>query len=150
MRLRELAWELEKTGTGLCVAPALLDVAGPRTSIRPVAGLPLLHMDPPEFNGGKPGIKAAFDKVAAVLRWLCCAAVRGRRADHPAERRRARFFRQTRVGKDGREFTSMQVPDMVVDAETLKAGWPRTTRAAGCFQDAQRPAGDQVGAGLRR
>ena len=37
VRLRELAWELEKTGTDLCVAPALLDVAGPRTTIRPVA-----------------------------------------------------------------------------------------------------------------
>jgi hypothetical protein len=51
VRLRELAWELEKTGTDLCVAPALLDVAGPRTTIRPVAGLPLLHMDHPEFTG---------------------------------------------------------------------------------------------------
>ena len=28
VRLRELAWELEKTDTDLCVAPALLDVAG--------------------------------------------------------------------------------------------------------------------------
>src|SRR6516225_9063272 len=37
-RLRELAWQLEKTGTGLCVAPAVIDVAGPRTTIRPVAG----------------------------------------------------------------------------------------------------------------
>ena len=27
-RLRELAWELEKTGTDLFVAPTLLDVAG--------------------------------------------------------------------------------------------------------------------------
>ncbi|HSZ31026.1 MAG TPA: hypothetical protein VK784_14890, partial [Pseudonocardiaceae bacterium] len=29
VRLRSLAWELEKTGTDLCVSPALLDVAGP-------------------------------------------------------------------------------------------------------------------------
>ncbi len=28
LRLRELAWELEATGTDLCVAPALMDVAG--------------------------------------------------------------------------------------------------------------------------
>ena len=47
IRLRELAWDLEKTGTDVCVAPALLDVAGPRTTIRPVAGLPLLHVDHP-------------------------------------------------------------------------------------------------------
>ena len=63
VRLRELAWELEKTGTDLCVAPALLDVAGPRTTIRPVAGLPLLHVDHPEFTGTKQVIKGAFDKI---------------------------------------------------------------------------------------
>src|ERR1700761_6027772 len=59
-RLRDLAWDLEKTGTDLCVAPALLDVAGPRTTIRPTAGLPLLHMDHPEFSGFKLVVKAAF------------------------------------------------------------------------------------------
>ena len=47
IRLRSLAWELEKTGTDLCVAPALLDVAGPRTTVRPAAGLTLLHVDHP-------------------------------------------------------------------------------------------------------
>ncbi|WP_131741362.1 response regulator transcription factor, partial [Actinomadura roseirufa] len=31
------------------VASALLDIAGPRTSIRPVAGLPLLHVEHPEL-----------------------------------------------------------------------------------------------------
>ncbi len=63
--LRDLAWELEKTGTDLCVAPALLDVAGPRTTIRPVAGLPLLHMDHPEFTGFRRVVKAAFDRAVA-------------------------------------------------------------------------------------
>ena len=62
--LRELAWELEKTGTDLCVAPALLDVAGPRTTIRPVAGLPLLHVDHPELAGGKQVAQGVFDKVS--------------------------------------------------------------------------------------
>ena len=45
IRLRELAWQLEATGTDVYMAPALLDMAGPRTMIRPVAGLPLLHAD---------------------------------------------------------------------------------------------------------
>ena len=67
IRLRELAWELEETGTDLCVAPALIDVAGPRTTIRPVAGLPLLQLDHPQLAGGKQVIKAMFDRVAAGL-----------------------------------------------------------------------------------
>ena len=46
-RMRELSWELEKFGTSVYLAPTLLDVAGARTTIRPVAGLPLLHLDHP-------------------------------------------------------------------------------------------------------
>ena len=63
IRLRELAWDLERTGTDMCVAAALLDVAGPRTTIRPVAGLPLLHVDHPELAGGKQVLKGVFDKL---------------------------------------------------------------------------------------
>src|SRR5215467_4148228 len=63
IRLRELAWDLERTGTDMCVAAALMDVAGPRTTIRPVAGLPLLHVDHPELAGGKQVIKGIFDKL---------------------------------------------------------------------------------------
>ena len=51
VKLRTLAWQLEKTGTDLYVAPALLDVAGPRTTIRPTAGLTLLHVDHPQLSG---------------------------------------------------------------------------------------------------
>ncbi len=51
VRLRELSWALEKTGTDLCVAPALIDLAGPRTTIRPVAGLPLVHLDHAKLTG---------------------------------------------------------------------------------------------------
>jgi FlaA1/EpsC-like NDP-sugar epimerase len=51
--LRRLAWQLEKDAVDLVVAPALMEVAGPRTSIRPVAGLPLLHVEHPELSGGR-------------------------------------------------------------------------------------------------
>ena len=53
--------------TSLCVAPALLDVAGPRTSIRPAAGLPLLYMDHPELAGVPRVIKAVFDRTLACV-----------------------------------------------------------------------------------
>jgi len=72
-RLRQLAWDLEKTGTELCVAAALLDVAGPRTTIRPTAGLPLLHLDHPEFSGVRLIVKAAFDKVFALAALILTA-----------------------------------------------------------------------------
>ena len=66
IRLRSLAWELEKTGTDLCVSPALLDVAGPRTTIRPTAGLTLLHVDHPQLAGARLVLKDLFDRCAAA------------------------------------------------------------------------------------
>ncbi|HEX7992615.1 MAG TPA: sugar transferase [Streptosporangiaceae bacterium] len=121
-RLRALAWELEKTGTDLCVAPALLDVAGPRTTIRPVAGLPLLHLDHPEFTGSKLVIKAGFDKMVALAALTVAAPLLAVLAlavklddGGPA------FFRQTRVGKDGRTFTVFKFRTMVIDAEQRRA-----------------------------
>ncbi len=67
VKLRTLAWELEKTGTDLCVAPALLDVAGPRTTVRPTAGLTLLHVDHPQLSGPRQVVKDLFDRCAAAF-----------------------------------------------------------------------------------
>src|SRR6266545_73027 len=122
IRLRTLAWELEKTGTDLCVAPALMDVAGPRTTIRPVAGLPLLHVDHPELAGARQVLKAMFDKTCAAVALLMLApllvviAILIRSRDGGPV-----LFRQTRVGKNGRMFTVNKFRTMVVDAEERKA-----------------------------
>ena len=120
-RLRALAWELEKTDTDLCVAPALMDVAGPRTTIRPVAGLPLLHVDHPELTGAKQVVKGVFDRMMAaaaivLLAPLLVAIAIAIRLDDGGPS----LFRQTRVGKDGRPFTVLKFRTMVADAEEQK------------------------------
>jgi len=152
IRLRELAWDLEKTGTDLCVAPALLDVAGPRTTIRPVAGLPLLHVDHPELTGGKQVLKGLFDKASAALALVVLAplfaaiAVAIRCTDGgPA------FFRQTRVGRDGHVFTLYKFRTMIVDAEQQKALLAAQNEAAGAlFKIRRDPRVTRIGALLRR
>ena len=122
IRLRELAWDLEKTGTEMCVASALLDVAGPRTTIRPVAGLPLLHVDHAELTGAKQVVKGVFDKVSAALALLLVAPLFAVIAlAIKVTDRGPVFFRQTRVGKDGEPFTLWKFRTMVVDAEARKA-----------------------------
>ena len=121
-RLRDLAWDLEKTGTELCVAPALLDVAGPRTTIRPIAGLPLLHMDHPEFSGARLVIKSLFDKLIALVGLIAAAplffalALAIKLDDGGPV-----LFKQTRVGKDGRAFSVYKFRTMEPDAEARKA-----------------------------
>lgn len=119
--LRRLAWELEKFDTEIFVAPALLDVAGPRTTIRPIAGLPLLHVDHPKLEGPSRLVKAVLDKaVAAALLMafsplMLAVALLIRRTDRgPA------FFVQARIGRDGREFNMLKFRTMVVGAEALK------------------------------
>jgi exopolysaccharide biosynthesis polyprenyl glycosylphosphotransferase len=118
IKLRALAWELEKTGTDLCVAPALLDVAGPRTTIRPAAGLTLLHVDHPQLSGPRQVLKDLFDRSAAALALVLLSplllglALVIRLSDGgPA------LFTQIRVGKDGRPFKIYKFRTMVVDAE---------------------------------
>jgi exopolysaccharide biosynthesis polyprenyl glycosylphosphotransferase len=150
--LRDLAWELEKTGTDLCVAPALLDVAGPRTTIRPVAGLPLLHMDHPEFTGVRRVVKAAFDRAAAGLALFLLSPLfiffilLIRLSDSGPG-----LFRQTRVGRDGRAFTVFKFRTMVVDAEERKSHLATLNDGDGVlFKMRRDPRVTAVGVWLRR
>jgi exopolysaccharide biosynthesis polyprenyl glycosylphosphotransferase len=150
--LRSLAWELEKTGTDLCVAPALLDVAGPRTTIRPTAGLTLLHVDHPQLGGLRQALKDLFDRCAATAALIMLApvmvllAVAIRLSDRgPA------LFTQVRVGKDGREFRIYKFRTMVVDAEQRKAQLMARNDLDGVlFKLRDDPRVTLVGAFLRR
>ena len=121
LRLRGLAWELEKTGTDLCVSPALLDVAGPRTTIRPTAGLTLLHVDHPQLSGLRLVVKGLFDRcIAAAALILLSPLMLLLGAMIWLHDRGPALFTQVRVGKDGRVFRIFKFRTMVVDAEQRK------------------------------
>ena len=152
VRLRGLAWELEKTGTDLCVSPALLDVAGPRTTIRPTAGLTLLHVDHPQLSGLRVVIKDLFDRCFAAaalillfpLLALLCLTI-WLHDGGPA------LFTQTRVGKDGRVFRIYKFRTMVVDAERRKAELLASNDHDGIlFKLRKDPRITAIGAHLRR
>ncbi len=120
--LRRLSWELEGSGISLVVAPSLTDIAGPRIHIRPVAGLPLLHVEQPEFSGGRRLLKGSTDRLLALLVLLIaspvllCLALGVR-----VSSRGGALFRQTRVGVDGRTFTMFKFRSMYSDAEARLA-----------------------------
>lgn len=117
-RVRELSWALRPGEQHLIVAPALTDVGGPRLHSRPVAGLPLVHVEMPTFAGTKRVAKRAFDIVAASLLlvllaipMLVVALVIKISSPGPV------LFKQTRIGLDGTEFDMLKYRSMVVDAE---------------------------------
>jgi exopolysaccharide biosynthesis polyprenyl glycosylphosphotransferase len=152
VRLRSLAWELEKTRTDLCVSPALLDVAGPRTTIRPTAGLTLLHVDHPQLSGLRVALKDLFDRcfaaVALILLLPLLAAISMTVWLHDGG---PVLFTQVRVGKDGRVFRIYKFRTMVIDAEQRKEELLADNDNDGVlFKLRQDPRITAVGARLRR
>ncbi len=152
IRLRGLAWELEKTGTDLCVSPALLDVAGPRTTIRPTAGLTLLHVDHPQLDGFRLVLKGLFDRCAAAAALIMLAPVMGILAAAIwLQDRGPALFTQVRVGKDGHVFTIYKFRTMVVDAEQRRVQLLASNDSDGVlFKLRKDPRVTAVGAHLRR
>jgi exopolysaccharide biosynthesis polyprenyl glycosylphosphotransferase len=152
MRLRRLAWELEKTGTDLCVSPALLDVAGPRTTIRPTAGLTLLHVDHPQLDGIRRVFKGLFDRFVAAMALILLAPVLALLgATIWLSDRGPALFTQVRVGKDGRVFRIFKFRTMVVDADKLKPQLMARNDLDGVLFKLRRdPRVTSVGAHLRR
>ncbi|MEU1888958.1 sugar transferase [Micromonospora sp. WMMD987] len=121
-RLRRLGWQLEGTGIDLVVAPALTDVAGPRIHTRPVAGLPLIHVEAPEFRGARKVVKEFVDRSAAALALaLLLPLVAVIALAVKLDSRGPVLFRQTRVGQGGREFGVLKFRTMVVNADALLA-----------------------------
>lgn len=120
--LRRLSWALEQRGIDLVVSPGIVEVAGPRISIRPVAGLSLLHLERPSVSGGPHLLKNIFDRVVGFFLLLLAAPILLVAAVLVKVTSRGPvLFRQTRVGRAGDEFSMLKFRSMVVDAEERKA-----------------------------
>ncbi|MGY1740243.1 MULTISPECIES: sugar transferase [unclassified Blastococcus] len=118
--LRRLGWELEATDAELLLAPAVTEIVGPRVRIRPVSGLPLLHMERPELTGVRRLTKEAFDRTSAAIGLLFLAPLLiGVALAIKVTSRGPVFFRQERVGRDGRTFSMLKFRSMVVDADRM-------------------------------
>ncbi|OFI38963.1 polyprenyl glycosylphosphotransferase [Arthrobacter sp. SW1] len=150
--IRELAWTLECTDAGLALASSLTNVAGPRIHWRPVEGLPLMHVELPQFAGGKHVLKRAVDIVVAgtalllllplfsVLAWVVWHDSRG-----PV------FFKQERVGRNSERFMMYKFRSMVATAEEELAGLAELNEGAGpLFKIKDDPRITRAGRWLRK
>jgi exopolysaccharide biosynthesis polyprenyl glycosylphosphotransferase len=116
--LRRVCWALENSDVEVVVAPALIEVAGPRLHIRPVAKLPLLHVEKPELTGARRVIKNVFDRSSAFAALLLLAPLMvGVALMIRLTSRGPALFRQTRVGSQGKPFTIYKFRSMYADAE---------------------------------
>ncbi|MEV4618074.1 sugar transferase [Asanoa sp. NPDC049573] len=116
--LRRLAWRLERDEIDLILANALIDVAGDRTTIRPVDGLPMLHVEHPRLEGAARLGKEVFDRLgAAVLLALLSPVLLVVALWIRLDSSGPVLFRQVRTGRDGREFLIYKFRSMYLDAE---------------------------------
>ncbi len=150
--LRRMAWELEGTGVDFVVAPALTNVAGPRIHIRPVAGLPLLHVEEPEFTGVRRIFKSVLDRTLALMLLApLCPLLVVTAVAVKASSRGPVFFKQHRVGRGQREFLLWKFRTMSADAEAQQARLePLNEHDGPLFKIRSDPRVTRVGRLLRR
>jgi exopolysaccharide biosynthesis polyprenyl glycosylphosphotransferase len=116
--LRRLLWELEPMGVDLVLSPGVMDVALSRLVMRPIGGLPLLHVEKPQYRGTKRFQKRAFDfcfalaALTVTLPILLAVAIAIKITS-----RGPVFYCSERVGIDGRTFSILKFRTMVQDAD---------------------------------
>lgn len=150
--LRRLAWALEERQVDLLVSPGLLDVAGPRMSIRPSTNLALLHVERPASTHQALVLKAVMDRILSALLILVLSPVfvvvaaaiwLGDRGPI--------FYRQCRVGVHGEFFDMYKFRSMHVGAETMLAEMDADNEGNEIlFKMKNDPRVTRVGALLRR
>jgi exopolysaccharide biosynthesis polyprenyl glycosylphosphotransferase len=152
--VRELSWSLEPGRQHLVVAPSLSGIAGPRIHTRPVAGLPLIHVETPRYGGARIVAKRTLDilgstaLIALLTPALLTIAV-AIKVGSPGPV----LFRQERMGIGGNAFFMLKFRSMVIDAEQLLDSLRDTDRAEGnqvLFKMKHDPRVTSVGGFLRR
>ncbi|MGV0110184.1 sugar transferase [Arthrobacter sp. CP30] len=150
--IRELGWRLEASHTELVLASALTNVAGPRITMRPVEGLPLMHVELPQFTGGRHVLKRAMDiavagSALAILAplFILLAIVIRRDTPGPA------LFVQERAGKDSGAFKMFKFRSMVTTAEDELELLKELNQGSGVlFKMREDPRVTKVGAIIRK
>ena len=140
--LRRLGWLLQGTSVGLAVVDVADSAAPHRLHPTTYAGATFLHLDHPVPSALARAGKAGADRVggalllALVSPLLAVLAIMVR-----VDSRGPGFFRQTRVGQDGRPFLIFKLRTMTVHAERDRAALRGAERGLGsAVQAARRPA----------
>jgi exopolysaccharide biosynthesis polyprenyl glycosylphosphotransferase len=116
--LRQLTWQLEALNVDLVVTPGVMDVAGARLTLRPIAGFPLVHVERPQYHGAKRFQKRLFDfcfalavlTVMSPLLLLVAMLIK-------LNSRGPVFYTAERIGLDGKPFRMLKFRSMVDEAD---------------------------------
>lgn len=150
--MQSLCWELDELDVRLFVAPGLVDVSGPRVLMRPMAGLPLLHISRPQYKSSVRLWKGISDKFGAAALVLALSPVLivvavAIKLDSPGPV----FYRAIRVGYHNEPFRMWKFRSMVVDADARRAALAGSDDGNGVmFKVKEDPRVTHVGKWIRR
>ena len=143
--------EAKATGAPVSLLPRILDVVGAAIEVDHVDGLTLLGVRQFGLSRSSVLLKRSFDIAGAGLGLVALApllaliAVLVKLDSHGPV-----FFRQTRVGRDGKRFEMWKFRSMVSEADTQKPELRHRNEAgAGLFKIAEDPRITRVGRMLR-
>ncbi|MFT4041878.1 MAG: sugar transferase [Gordonia sp. (in: high G+C Gram-positive bacteria)] len=150
--MQDLSWDLEGLSVDMMVAPGVTDIAGPRMMVRPVAGLPLLHIDKPQYEGANRFRKSLLDKVGTAVVLLALAPVMVAVAIAvKLDSTGPVFYKATRIGVNNRPFQMWKFRSMVTDADRQKTTLAHLDEGAGVlFKMRDDPRVTRVGKFIRR
>lgn len=116
--IRRLIWDLEPMGVDLVVSTGAMDVALSRLVMRPIAGLPLLHIEKPLYRGSKRFEKRAFDFCFSLIVLVLMSPVLLVTAIAVKLTSRGPvLYSSERIGIDGKPFAMLKFRTMVEDAD---------------------------------
>jgi exopolysaccharide biosynthesis polyprenyl glycosylphosphotransferase len=151
-RLNRLFWELQEVDVDLQITSGTIDLMASRMVVQSVAGVPLLYVRRTGMDRAQRTMKRAIDifgslaglivlspALAAIALWI--------RSDSTG----SVFFKQVRVGRDGRIFTCWKYRSMFVDAEQKRAELEPLSQGPGLlFKLKEDPRITRAGRFLRR
>lgn len=150
-KVNRLARRLTDLGYHVALSSSLVDIDVARLRTQAIDGSAMFYIEPTIRNGWRASAKRAFDVTVAATTLLLSAPVLAIaavaiKATSPG----SVVFRQTRVGKDGREFSIYKLRTMVQDAEQRRAELAQDNEADGpLFKMTNDPRVTAVGRFLR-
>ncbi len=147
----ELIRVAKAVGVRVSLLPRMFEVVGSSVDSEDIDGVTMLGLRRFGLSATARSVKRAFDLTVAVAGLVALAPVVALcallvRLDSPGPI----FFRQVRVGRQGRRFHMLKFRSMVADAEQRKSALRHRNEADGVFKITDDPRITRVGRVLRR
>jgi exopolysaccharide biosynthesis polyprenyl glycosylphosphotransferase len=148
----ELIRIAKAAGVRVSVLPRMLDVVGSAVEFEDLDGMTILGVRRFGLSRSSRLLKRAFDLIATGIGMIVAAPIIAAVAlAIRIDSKGPVFFRQVRVGRDGRHFRIFKFRSMDVDADQLKDGLRALNEVGdGMFKISNDPRVTRVGAFLRR